>query len=242
MNNTTAANKNRTNAAVALMMECMRENIRNPSAAASESQCKKLKEVNEEVLSAIGEQAHARSQYESAALFLRSKAQFNEYLKTRVTALNAAISNIESKLSGGELLLSDNIIESQDLDDRSSYLEEEQNLDDQWTQFEYNSRSSYKNSNESRTSVVTQVAVGVSVGGFFLGGGVTSGSEKTKLEEALSEANLTVSGELLRVTVKRPWFRPGLFEDPTLSFVSLSYNPIMRPPLYKATLPCPNSR
>ena len=42
----------------------------------------------------------------------------------------------------------------------------------------------------------------------------------TDFQQDLNRASIKVSGELLRVTIKRPWFRPSLFENPSLFFVS----------------------
>lgn len=71
------------------------------------------------------------SQYESAALFLRSKEQFNEYLQARMGSLMNEISNIDSKLPGTRPYLGEIV----DLDSLN------RTDDDQWTQFEYDSKS-----------------------------------------------------------------------------------------------------
>ena len=222
VNITTEARENTTNAAIRLMMRCMRENAQEtPSdGEAGTSACEELKERNGEALSAIFEQAQVRSQYQSAALFLKSKDQFNEYLEAKVTSLTREIDDIDTKLSEARPYLGE-IVESRDLgtleESSNAGKQQQQNLDDAWTQFEFDSRSSHTDTNTSRTTVEAQVNIG---NGRTFDLGINVGVDQSSLAESLSKADVTVSGELLRVVIKRPWFKPSLFEDSSLSFVS----------------------
>ena len=94
--------------------------------------------------------------------------------------------------------------------------------DDQWLQFEYNSASSSSRQDDSYEYSSSSTSGGFHF--FFFGGGGSSysQSEERTHEYALATANLTVKGELLRVNIKRPWFKPEIFDDPGLTYVSIT--------------------
>ena len=221
LNSSTIARDNKTDTAVALMMKCMKENSETEEGENSES-CDKLKEANGDALDAIFEQGQVRSRYESAAILLKNKGEYNTYLEARLDSLNNQIVNLEAKLSGATPYLGE-IVESRELNQLNGSANE-QNLDNNWTQFEYDSQSSHQESQRTGTSSQTHFGVGGFVGGGGFSFGFAQRTEHSEFEEALSEADVTVSGELLRVVIKRPWFRPSLFEDSSLSFVSQPEN------------------
>ena len=93
---------------------------------------------------------------------------------------------------------------------------------DQWLQFEYNSASSSNSQTDSSSFSSSSSSGGF--GGFFFGGSGSSYSQTQTSSHAykLATSNLTVKGELLKVNIKRPWFRPEIFSDPGLTFVSIT--------------------
>ena len=94
--------------------------------------------------------------------------------------------------------------------------------DDQWLKFEYNSASSSSRQDDSRED--TTFSVGGGFRHFFFGGDMSysSKSEERTNEYKLAKADLTVKGEILRVNIKRPWFKPEIFDDPGLKYVSMN--------------------
>ncbi len=209
----TSEQKNKTKEAMKARQECIGGQKNNS--------CTKLKAATEEAVDASFTKAQVSSQYQSAAFTLNSEKKFNTFLNTRILSLQQELLELESELSRTEPYLGP-IADSHDFQDLNKLLNEtEQNLDDEWLQFEYDSDSSHINTSQESNSL--NVAAGLSVGipnGFGLGLGVNVGKSDTDLEQAISSANVKVSGEILRVTVKRPWFKPSIFEDSTLSFVS----------------------
>lgn len=92
--------------------------------------------------------------------------------------------------------------------------------DDQWLQFEYDSESSYENENEEKTSL--SVTAHMHFGGFFFGGGADYSHTKQTddYNQKLANSKMRVKGELLRVGIKRPWFKPEVFQNPEITYVS----------------------
>ena len=190
--------------------------------------CQKYKQANQEAVTATFNEAQVMSELESARFLLNSKGQFNSFLQTRVNNLEVEISSIDADLNESKPYLGE-VADSREFRDLNSILNEtEQSLDDGWLAFSYDSESSHIDSDQETTSTTGSASLGVgitaSVGGPAIGAGVQAGVNVGRgtadLKQALNSANLKVSGELLRVVIKRPWFRPSLFLNPSLSFVS----------------------
>ncbi len=207
--------QNKTKEAIRAKYECLKANSTKGPA------CMKLRAATEEAVDSTFTKAQASAQYQSIAFTLNSDKKFGSFLNARISSLQQELSELESELRHSEPYLGP-IADSRDFQNLNHLLNEtEQNLDDNWLQFEYDSDSSHvKTSQESNSvNVVTRISAGYPLGLSF-GLGVNAGKSDTDLNQAISSANVKVSGELLRVSVKRPWFKPSIFEDSTLSFVS----------------------
>ena len=217
---------NKTREAIEARQDCLRqqsaENTTTPGGT-KQDPCSKLKDATEDAVDAAFTQAQANSQYQTAAFTLQSNEQFNSFLGSRVSSLEKELTEIESELQSTEPYLGP-IAQSHEFENLNKLLNEtEQNLDDEWTQFEYDSDSTHVNTSQESKSV--NVAVGISVGipdGFGLGIGANYGKTDVDMKQAISNADLKVAGEVLRVNIKRPWFKPSIFDDSTLFFVSFT--------------------
>ena len=90
--------------------------------------------------------------------------------------------------------------------------------DDQWMQLEFDSEE-YRNNQEYKRSHTT---IESSKGQSFFGvKKMTKHTRDTESYQAsLAKASLKVKAKLLRVFIKRPWFKPEFFDDRNLNFVS----------------------
>ena len=83
---------------------------------------------------------------------------------------------------------------------------------DNWLQFSYDSRKSVqKNTNEQKSS---SISIGISFGipGLFnIGANVGFSKQTGNVFQKLSTLDTKVSGQLLRVSIQKPWFRPEIF-------------------------------
>ena len=210
---------NKTTAAMKARLDCVNQD--NSTTASSSDPCKNLKNTTESAVDASFQHAQLQSEYFSASFLLQSKERYNSFLETRIQAIENQLHDIDEMLNNTTPYLGD-IADSREFRDLNKIFNEtEQNLDDEWEQFEYDSDSSHINTNMDSSSL--NVAAGLGVGipdGFGGQASVNYGKTTVDLQQAVNSASLKVSGELLRVTIKRPWFKPSIFEDPTLYFVS----------------------
>lgn len=227
LNQSTEARENKTAAAATSMMDCMSDNAQQSppggtsnSTAGQSDACNKFKQANADAVSSTFQQAQVKLEYESAAFLLNTKGQFNDFLSMRADNLRRQILSIDADLNDSKPYLG-GVADSREFQNLNSVLNEtEQNLDDAWTAFEYDSDSSHIDTDQDTNSLNVAAGFGVGAPGFGVQASANYAKGTADLKQALNSANLKVSGELLRVVIKRPWFRPDIFTDPSLSFVS----------------------
>ena len=92
--------------------------------------------------------------------------------------------------------------------------------EDNWLQFEFDSKE--MDTNSQYTSITTRSEFQTRSGGVF--NRRTTTHIRTKInqqyESEMNQADLKAKGKLLRVQIKRPWFKPEVFDDRKLNFVS----------------------
>lgn len=233
LNTSTQTRVNKTNAAMTSRMDCFSQNANQPppgdntnttvnTPTQSNSPCSNFKRANEEAVTATFQQAQVKSEYENAAFLLKSKDQFNTFLEGRISTIEREIKTLDGKLNDSSPYLG-GIVESREFNNLNSiWNETEQSLDDAWTVFEYESDSQHINTDQETHSLNVAASLGVSAPGLKYGGQASAqyGKSTADLQQALNSANLKVSGEVLRVVIKRPWFKPSIFDTSSLSFVS----------------------
>ena len=86
-------------------------------------------------------------------------------------------------------------------------------LDSRWLGFEFDSSRSI--SSTDRSSSHRSVAASFSASGLFwsVSGSFSHSRSESSFRSAMNSANVKIAGELLRVVVQRPWFRPSLFKS-----------------------------
>ena len=93
--------------------------------------------------------------------------------------------------------------------------------EESWLEFEFNSEEF--TSNTDYKSSYSQTSASARLVGLFVRGGYSythSRSQQTYAEN-MAQSSLKAKGKLLRVHIKRPWFKPEVFDDRNLVFVSL---------------------
>ena len=97
--------------------------------------------------------------------------------------------------------------------------------EDNWLKFEFKSEDYQKGTRSTSYSIKTgaTIAGGYSPALGWSNFGSTShhySKSKQEFDEAMVQASFNVKGKLLRVHIKRPWFKPEIFDDRNLDFVS----------------------
>ena len=90
-------------------------------------------------------------------------------------------------------------------------------LDSKWLSFAFDSSRETQSSFSSFSAKTSRVAASGGASGLFWRAKASfsrsSSRTESRFEAAMNSAKSLVSGELLRVTVQRPWFRPSLFKS-----------------------------
>ena len=205
------ATTNNASVLVRLRAQCME--TRDPRSSA----CSQFRSAQESTTNALFQQAQSYSEWQSLDFIMNTSSSFHNGLVNQIDQLNRELQELEDQLRGTLGYLGD-IVESQQLDFSNLT---DIGRDDAWLQFYFDSKSSQQDTERESSSV--SFASSFSVGGLFWSASGSFGYSRSESNFAASVAGSQVkaSGELLRVQILRPWFRPTLFEDPNLSFVSL---------------------
>ena len=211
---------NATRDAVDAQIKCMNKRSTNrDQTSEGQDPCDEYEEEADHAVDATYEQAEASSEYFSANLLLRSEQRFQKFMQSKMSALEQQISELENqlaKLKGSQVYLGA-IAESPEFESLNKGSGE---AEDKWLKFDYNSDSTHTNTagNSNSVSVTTGISVPllVTVNSHY-------NKDEEEMREAFNSANLQASGELLRVFIKRPWFKPSLFDNPVFNFVSSNF-------------------
>lgn len=180
--------------------------------------CSQYNNLSEQAINQLVEEAKSFLIYQFANDFNQSKGSYISYLQKEKESLIVQSNKISAQLSESSPFLG-GILESSQLEVAALA---DTYRDDRWMKFEYNSQQSYINKDSEATSESVTANMHFHVL-FFSGGGSYSYSKDTSDYNAqLANSTMTVKGEFLRVNIKRPWFKPEVFENQDITYVSLA--------------------
>ena len=143
--------------------------------------------------------------------------QVNAFEQSR-EALNQTAQAIEQQIEALQQRLSTTDVKFSHLAREAQHAADSQDiLDSQWLSFQFDSKR-YKSSSStsySRTTSHFAASARGSYGLFSFSASYSSSRSRSdySFQAAMNSAETVVGGELLRVTVQRPWFRPSLFKS-----------------------------
>ena len=217
---------NATHETIKARTDCIHQNAQgevNKTERSGNDPCNKLSEATDNAVDATFQNAQASSEYFSSSFLLNSNNQYSSFLKGRIDALEREIRDIDAQLEdlkASQVYLG-GVADSKEFEALNRQGNETlQDYDSEWMQFEFDSDSSHIHTDEHKSSLNVAAGMGGGVKGASLDASGYYGKSTADLMQAVNSASLKASGELLRVTIKRPWFRPSLFENPLLYFVS----------------------
>lgn len=189
-------------------IECLRDQSPNVN-------CQSYDQNRRMAIESLLVEAQAFSTYQYAN-YLNTN-DFIGFLEQEQASLQTQFNKVQALL-GGSIPFLGGLIDSAQLaveNMTNSY------LDDQWLQFDYD-YDSYS-LDEKKQSTTESIKASARFGGWFWGGSASYSYNKntTDYRQKLAQSKMKAKGELLRVNIKRPWFKPELFEIPSLSFVSV---------------------
>jgi hypothetical protein len=88
---------------------------------------------------------------------------------------------------------------------------------DNWLAFDYNSNTKDERITKEKTSTSFSLSFKASFGLWSVSGGFSHSKQTEDNFRSFKSRDVKVAGELLRVSVQYPWFRPELFKEPKLT-------------------------
>ena len=203
-----------------LRQSCLASRIEAKAAGSTNEQTPECKEYEEAALSA------STNIFGNSELFLcvaDLDFQINHINETR-EALDKAIDELDKEINILQLKLATADAKFTSLAKHAA--DSQDQLDSQWLQFEFDSTKTTFSTSSSRKHFST--AASYKAGGFLWSARASFSYSKSEssFERKMNSADVNVKGELLRVTVQRPWFRPSLFKSKQFQIrVSLNLKP-----------------
>ena len=143
--------------------------------------------------------------------------QINSFEESR-EALNRTVQLLEDQIASLQDRLATTDVKFSHLARDAQHAADSQDqLDSKWLSFSFDSKSDKSESSTSYSQSSSRLSVGFSGGGglWSVSGSYsrTKSNSEYSFEASMNSAEVLVSGQLLRVTVQRPWFRPSLFKN-----------------------------
>ena len=204
--------RNLTNQYLELELECSAKSV---DVSAGEKACAKLSKTSKSLTATVARESIARATAEEFPWNKGYKGSYLELLKARRDALEGEKRQVLDAMES----VSDTFMGFVEGDRETIASVIDSKKEDNWLQFEYKSEEEKKSSQSTFTKTMRKFKKRVL---FF-----TSSYEKTTTtstsSSTASQVELSVKAKLLRVHIKRPWFRPEVFDDKNLDFVSGNY-------------------
>ena len=220
VNNAIVKRKNATIGAIDARTECIEISTMNTANfQTKQNPCKQFKEKVSSAISEGSTQAGVLSEYDSVTFLLKSNEGYQTYMTSKMNALKSEIIELDHQLDN----LSDDQVYLGEIPESPEFkavTKKEQPRDSQWLKFDYNSEVKNEQKKDDSTSVAASAESSIPISDWVVNSEAKLGVEMSEAREAMDSANLRATGELLRVFIKRPWFKPSLFENPMLDFVS----------------------
>ena len=224
-NYSTEKRNNATREALTVRSNCLSKNVEQikpkQKSAATEDPCEKFKNAVDDVVSTTLQQAQAYSELLTLSFLLKADGWYEYYLRSKIQSIDRKIEKINSQLYDSQDqsvylgVIADSVLALNQLDTDPS-----KGGGNNWMQFEFSHISSKQETNKVTTKVTTGLEISAKFNNVTFTASSKPGVEVGVVNDALKRSNVKISGELLRVTIKRPWLQPSLFENPTLYFVS----------------------
>ena len=178
------------------------------------TRCDDFTQSSENVLSIIDNNAQTYSCAEDMNAQLNPELQ-KKYIDQSIASIDEAIKEYEKSLTSFTIPHSQ--LAQHAADDKEQ-------LDANWMRFSFDSAASKSqtDSSSSYSSVSTSVSVGFAM--WSASASYSRSKSQQNFKSSMNSAKVAVQGELLRVTIQRPWFRPSLFQNAHLQMVSIFYS------------------
>ena len=182
----------------------------------SDESCKTYESLRKYLIQDLVEEAgefsnnqHIRS-YQYDPSYIDALEAQKEQLQILAGAISGRLGTTAPYLGG---LLNDPALEVDSFQDAS---------DDQnnWLQFQFNSEEYDDQKHQASTHESVSAGGGLHFFFFSVSGSYSYQKDTSDFSEQLAQSKMRVKGEMLRINIKRPWFKAELFNSAEIYFVS----------------------
>jgi hypothetical protein len=193
-------------------LKCMHDNMENADTA---PKCTDYDTASGQLLQTLSEEAYAKADRDQFLWNTVNRDSYIQYLKGEKDELIVQHNKLYAMLGEMDPFM-DGILEADQLAIANL---SDTYKDDNWLQFSFDSTEDYGNTDQSSSSETISASGGIHILFFHIGGSYTHSKQTSHFDQQLASSQMKAKGKLLRVNIKRPWFKPEVFEDPQLNFV-----------------------
>ena len=224
-----------------LRQKCLISRIRAKAANSSDTtvteDCKRYAEASGNAVDTVSANTELYSCVEDLDYQINRFQEASDALGVTVQQIDEQIDALKQRLATTDIKFSHLARNAQHAADTQDQ------LDSKWLSFTFDSSRETQESFSSYSRKTSQVAASASASGLFWRAKASfsrsSSRTESSFEASMNSAETVVSGELLRVTIQRPWFRPSIFKSKQFQ-IRVSYTNITL--CIKATQPSRSSR
>lgn len=192
-------------------LKCMHDNMANINSQT----CQEYDSATGALLQTLSDEAYAKADRDEFLWNAVNRDSYIQYLKGQKDELFVQQSKLHAMLGEMDPFM-DGILEADQLAIANL---SDTYKDDNWLEFSFDSTEDYGNTDQSSSSESISASGGIHILFFHIGGSYTHSKQTSHFDQQLASSQMKAKGKLLRVNVKRPWFKPEVFEDPQLNYV-----------------------
>ena len=192
-------------------LKCMHDNM----ASINSQTCQEYDSATGALLQTLSDEAYAKAERDEFLWNAVNRDSYIQYLKGQKDELFVQQSKLHAMLGEMDPFM-DGILEADQLAIANL---SDTYKDDNWLEFSFDSTEDYGNTDQSSSSESISASGGIHILFFHIGGSYTHSKQTSHFDQQLASSQMKAKGKLLRVNVKRPWFKPEVFEDPQLNYV-----------------------
>ena len=193
-------------------LKCMYDSMANSDSA---TKCTEYEDATRALLQTLSDEAFAKADRDEYLWNIRNRDSYIQYLKGQRDELIVQHDKIYAMLGEMDPFMGGIL----DADQLAIANLSDTYKDDNWLEFSFDSTEDYGNTDQSSSSESISASGRVHILFFHIGASYTHNKETSHFDQQLASSQMKAKGKLLRVNIKRPWFKPEVFEDPQLSFV-----------------------
>ena len=192
-------------------LECMHDSMANSDA----QKCPAYETATEELLQTLSEEAYAKANRDEYLWNTRNKDSYIQYLKEQRDKLIVQHDKLYALLGEMDPFMGGIL----DADQLAIANLSDTYKGDNWLEFSFDSTEDYGNTDQSSSYESISASGGIHILFFHIGGSYTHTKQTYHFDQQLASSQMKAKGKLLRVNIKRPWFKAEVFEDPQLNYV-----------------------